>query len=257
MGIQRRGNLSSSRNPDLEPRIAVELAKLRKSIAAITFGTQLPPFPAVGDKHYYQGTDTDEFKADNWYIAGPDGSWRAASADQVEASSLRGTIPAGVIVTGYLPLTGGIMGGAITFHEDQEIPGNQITGAIPTGVTIEDYIPKSGGQLFGNLDFTNKNLTRVRKITGLDTSLYIDMNTDGEISVVADVEINLTAPNVYISAALDVGGGLAVTGDISAANFQDVGVGDAPVLSAENFTDYNIVVTDDSVVVHQGGVIYV
>jgi hypothetical protein len=187
MSIKRRGNLSSSRQPGIDPKIQYELAKLKRSIPAVTFGDQFPPNPQVGDMHFYEGADTDEFKTSNWYNSDAKGNWKSMSGSSVEGTAIRGEIPTGVKIADYLSLSGGSMIGDILFASTQKLPGDKIEGTIPSGVTIADYLPIIGGQLTGNLDMSRKNITRLNKLTGYDTDISIDMGVDNILRLYADL----------------------------------------------------------------------
>lgn len=263
MALQRRGGSVSVRGIVKDPRIGKVLTKLQNALPAVTFGDQFPAQAQVGDEHFYTGEDSTEYKKNNWYKFNSIGTWTSVSGDVLQGSNIRGDIPSGVTIADYLSLFGGKMEGVIDFHEDQQIPGSSIIGDIPSGVTIADYFKKTGGQITGNVNLTDKNISRLGRLSGKDSAIYIDMATDGEMTIEADSEINLITASLLIIANAILTGDLEVSGTIEASNFgpsgnvdQDVSEGAAPSLDASNFENYNLVCDEDSTLVYEGEAVW-
>lgn len=256
MSTERRGNLGSSRKPYIDPKVAYELSKLQRAIPSITWGTQVPGQASVGDFHFYSGDDTADFKSNNWYVYTPTKVWHSMNATNLNASNITGAIPSGVTINDYLSLFGGVMQGLITFASTQTFPADKIApGNIPAGVKIADYVPKTGGQFTGALDFTDKNMTSLATLFGIDADTYIAMGTSGQLTLAAAV-ITLIG-SIAITGALTLTGALVSSNITSGAQLdQDARAGAAPNFLATNFSDYNIVCTDDDVVTSNGEVVY-
>jgi hypothetical protein len=220
MAIQRRGNLGSQRNPDIDPAVTYQLERLRRGIPAITYGDSFPSVADLGDMHYYTGEDSVEAKKNNWYNATNLGEWKPMSGVITDGSQIRGAIPSGVTVADYLSLLGGIMTGDIVFASTQLIPASQITGTMAADVVLNNYLKTTGGQLTGNLDMTNKQITRVQKITGLSNT-SIDMSVDGVIALLATT-INITGI-INFTGPIGITGDLAISGDLQ-VNGTDIGI---------------------------------
>jgi hypothetical protein len=58
-------------------------------------------------------------------------------------------------------------------------------------------------------------LTTTEKLQFRDTGLYINSSADGQLDIVADIELEITAPTVDINGAVDVSGNLDVGGNLT------------------------------------------
>ena len=326
MTIEQRGPLTSSRKPGLDPKVGYELSKIIRSIPSITNGTEFPSsLVRFGDMHFYTGPDTIDFKSNNWYIkttlSEPANGWQSMNATALNPANIQtGTIPTGVKISDYMPLTGGVFAGVLTFAQSQTFPAESIApGTLPPGVLVSGALALAGGAMLGSINMTNHNINSIAKLYGYDNDLLIDVSHDGLIAVSADDTITIQATTLTIAGTialsslnvdsgvlyvditnnrvgindtspdfdLDLNGNIrlqtgkvlyfggtgAADNDVNlyrsaadilktddtfqAANVdQDVRSGAAPVFSAANFTNYNIVCTDDDVVVANGEVVY-
>lgn len=223
-----RGNLTFSRKPSIDPIIGNELAKLARSIPNLSYGDQFPGRQATfGDMHFYTGDDTTSYKKNNWYIrpVDPDASWQSMNATSILAENIQaGTIGSGVKVTDYLSLFGGEMSGEIIFSQNQKINPNLISpGVLPLGVSLTGYVPATGGVYIGDLNFSNKNLSSIGKLYGINNLIYIDMSVAGILSMGSDISITLSSPLINLIGGLNLTGDLAISGDLQ-VNGTDIGI---------------------------------
>lgn len=213
MSIESRGQLTSVRKPGLDPRVGYEIAKLIRSIPSITQG---PEFPAsgvrFGDQHFFTGEDNVDFKKNNWYIKTPNASpangWQSMNATALNPANIQtGTIPTGVKVADYMPLTGGTFAGVITFAQSQTFPAERIApGILQPGVLVTGCLPINGGAMQGQIDMTNHSINSIKKLLGVDDALYIDMATDGTMALVSDSAMTLTALTIALTGTISLTG---------------------------------------------------
>lgn len=211
---KRGGHVSTRQAGQLDPRLGKILSRLIRGTISVTWGSDFPIRPTLGDMHYYTGVTNDSLTQNKWYAYTPNETWESMNASQVEGNAIRGDIPAGVTIADYLSKYGGKMEGEITFSEDQEIPADKLKGAIPSGVSIKDYLSTLGGNLLGTLFMTHHDIRDVALLKGYDANIYIDMNTDGEMSLAADTQITLTAATITLVGALVITGNLTISGDL-------------------------------------------
>ena len=113
----------------------------------------------------------------------------------------------GVLAANALPKGGGAMTGAITTNSTFD--GRDVAA---DGVLATNALPKAGGTMTGDILLaTNK------KLVFRDSAISISSTDDGDLSIAADDEIDITSTLLDVNGNLDVSGTALITGVVTAS----------------------------------------